>query len=90
MKTCPKCGSTNIISNLIVLAPGQTAGGEPVHVVLEEPPPVKKPFVWMPKTAQSGFVAAVCGNCGHTEFSAPNHAALLAAHKQGYRGRQTM
>ncbi len=90
MKSCPKCSSTDIIPDLTVFAPGQNAGGEPVHVALVEPPPAKKPFVWMPKTALSTFTAAVCGNCGYTEFSASNHAALLAARRQGYASRQPL
>jgi predicted nucleic-acid-binding Zn-ribbon protein len=85
--TCPECGSTEIVPDLIVFADEMLAGQLPVYVQLTEPKPEKTPFLWIPKSAESGFRAAVCGQCGYTRFYASNHAALLQARKQGYEGR---
>ena len=84
MKTCPDCGSTEIVSDLIVFADEIAAGQIPVYARLVEPAPAKKPFVWVPKSVTTGFRAEICGGCGYTRFHAANHAELLAAKKQGY------
>ena len=88
MKTCPECGSNEIVPNLIVFADEALSGLHPPYVQLIEPEPAKRPFVWSPKTAATGFRAAVCGECGYTRFYATNHAELLKAHKQGYASQQ--
>ncbi|MBV6394766.1 MAG: hypothetical protein HFACDABA_00334 [Anaerolineales bacterium] len=88
MKTCPECGSNEIISDLIVFADEALSGLHPPYVELVEHPPAKRPFIWVPKTAASGFRAEVCGECGHTQFRATNHAELLKALKQGYASQQ--
>jgi len=88
MKKCPECGSTDIVADLLVFADEALTGQHPPYVELVEPAPVKRPFIWVPKTAASGFRAEVCGECGHTQFRATNHAELLKAHKQGYASQQ--
>jgi predicted nucleic-acid-binding Zn-ribbon protein len=90
LKKCPECGSTEIISDLIVFAQGGNAGARPIYVTLIEPEPAKRPFVWSPKTETTGFRTSVCGECGHTELYTHNFKELLAAHKQGYVSRQVL
>ncbi len=87
MTQCPQCGSTEIIPDLIVFTDETTGGHKPAHVKLLEPEPAKRPFVWIPKEVTSGFRAAVCGACGHTQLYAANHAEILESHKKGYTGK---
>ncbi len=77
---CPKCGSNEVLSNLRVT--GEQA--YPPSVVILEPEPEKRPFVWSPKSIQSRFHAYVCGACGYTEFYAENYNALNEGRKKGY------
>ena len=88
MQKCPECGSNEIIPDLLVFADEMIAGQLPIYVKLNEPGPEKKPFIWVPKNAASGFRAAVCGECGYTSFYATNHTELLQARKQGYASEQ--
>ena len=88
MKKCVECGSKEIISDLLVFADEALSGLHPPFVKLVEPAPSKRPFIWVPNTAASGFRAEVCGECGYTQFRATNHADLLEAHKQGYASQQ--
>ena len=84
MTKCPECGSSEIIPDLVVFADEAASGQNPPYVKLLEPEPVNRPFIWMPKDVRTGFHAAVCGGCGHTEFYTKLHAQLLEAHKKGY------
>lgn len=88
MTQCPECGSTEIISDLFVFADEAASGEHPPYVKLNEPEPAKRPFVWMPKSVAAGFRAAVCGECGHTQFYTKHFAQLLEAHKKGYTSEQ--
>ena len=80
---CPKCGSTEVIPDLR-LRGGQ---GYPPFVVLSEPEPPDKSFIWVPRMEQSQFRAYICGDCGYTEFYAENFHAIHASHNKGYRSR---
>jgi predicted nucleic-acid-binding Zn-ribbon protein len=84
MKTCPECGSTEIVSDLIVFTDQELGGQLPAYVQVTEPKPEKASFLWLPKTEESGFRAAVCGGCGYTRFYATKHAELLQARMQGF------
>lgn len=84
MNKCPECGSTEIVTDLLVFSDEALTGQQPPYVELMEPEPAKRPFIWVPKTVASGFRAEVCGECGHTQFRATNHSELLKAHKLGY------
>jgi predicted nucleic-acid-binding Zn-ribbon protein len=88
MKTCPECGSTEIIPDLLVFADEALTGQHPPYVKLIEPDPAKRPFIWIAKTVEGGFRAAVCGECGYTRFYTIKHADLLKAYKQGYTSQQ--
>jgi predicted nucleic-acid-binding Zn-ribbon protein len=88
MKQCPECGSTEIIPDLLVFADEATAAQHPPYVSVMEPEPEKRPFIWMPKSVSVGFRAAVCGECGYTHFYTKQFAALLDAHKKGYKSQQ--
>ena len=80
--TCPKCGSTDILSQL----PLKGGEGHPSYVNIAEPEPPNRPFIWVPKTIQSKFVAYVCCACGYSELYAVDHQALGEGLKKGYRG----
>ena len=86
--TCPECGSTDIVPELLVFADKILSGDHPPYVKLLEPEPKKLPFIWSPKSAATGFRAAICGACGYTRFYATNHAEILAADKKGYTSQQ--
>ena len=84
LKTCPECGSTEIVTDLLVFADEALGGGHPPYVSLIEPAPEKRPFIWSPKTVATGFRAAICGSCGYTRFYTRHYAEILEAHKKGY------
>ena len=84
MKQCPECGSTEIVSDLILFSDEALLGQQPPYVKLNEPEPEKRPFIWMPKHVATGFRAAICGECGYTRFYTKYHAEILEAHKKGY------
>jgi len=84
MKACPECGSTEIVSELLVFSGDATTSERPPYVKLVEPTPAKVPFIWMPKSVATGFRAAICGECGYTRFYTKHHAEILEAHRKGY------
>ena len=88
IKACPECGSTDIVTDLIVFADEALAGQHPPYVQLMEPEPEKLPFIWNPKSVATGFRAAICGSCGYTRFYTKNYAEILEAHKKGYTSKQ--
>jgi predicted nucleic-acid-binding Zn-ribbon protein len=88
MTTCPECGSSDIIPDLLVFADEACTGQHPPYVQLNEPRPAKAPFLWTPKSVNTGFRAAICGSCGYTRFYTKYHAELLEAHKIGYTSEQ--
>ncbi len=83
MTQCPKCKSTDVITDLTV----QASGDLPPFVIVSEPAPADKPFIWIAKSERSYFTANVCGACGYTEFYATNHKGLLQGHKNGYKNK---
>ncbi len=88
MKQCPECGSTEIIPDLLVFSDGDAVGQHPPYVSVIEPEPEKRPFIWVPKSISVGFRADVCGGCGYTRFYTRQYAALLDAHKKGYKSQK--
>jgi len=88
LKTCPECGSTDIVPDLLVFSGDAPAGQHPPYVSLVEPPPEKRPFIWSPKSVATGFRAAICGACGYTRFYTKYPAEILEAHKKGYTSMQ--
>ena len=82
--TCPECGSTDLIPDLLVFADEALSGGHPPYVQLMEPKPEKLPFIWSPKSVATGFRATICGSCGFTRFYTKHYAEMLEAHKKGY------
>lgn len=84
VKNCPECGSSQIVTELLVFSGDATTNERPPYVKLIEPTPAKPPFIWMPKSVASGFRAAICGECGYTRFYTRHHAEILEAHKMGY------
>ena len=77
---CPKCGSNEVLGN--VRLKGES--GHPPYIDIHEPEPENRPFMWIPKFAQSQFKAFVCGACGYTEFYADNYKALNDGRKNGF------
>lgn len=88
MTTCPECGSTDIIPDLLVFADDSLVGQHPPYIQLIEPEPAKRPFIWTPKTIATGFRAAICGGCGYTRFYTKQPKEILDAHKKGYTSQQ--
>ena len=89
MKSCPECGSTEIVSDLLVFADEALNGLHPPYVKLLEPKPEKAPFIWRPNTVTTGFRVSICGSCGYTRVYTKDHAAMLEAHKKGYVSQQS-
>jgi len=83
MTQCPKCGSNEVIPELNV----RGGEGHPPYVDIHEPDPANRPFIWIPKSAQSYFRVDICGACGYTEFYAENYKALNEGHKKGYKSK---
>ena len=83
-----KEGSFEGIPDLLVFADKAFGGQYPPYVQIKEPKPAKTPFIWIPKSVESGFRAAICGSCGHTRFYTKYHAELLEAHKKGSSSTQ--
>jgi hypothetical protein len=82
--TCPKCHSTDLLPPLPVY--GQQSTVEPpLFVVLREPEPANRPFVWKPGAQRAYFHATICGQCGYSELYASEPQKLLDAYRQGYR-----
>lgn len=81
MKQCPKCGSSEIISDLRI----QDGETNPILVDIVEPEPPKRPFIWMAQNARSHFRADICGACGYTELYAENYKALNEGYKKGFK-----
>jgi predicted nucleic-acid-binding Zn-ribbon protein len=80
---CPKCSSANVVPEMPL---NGHEGVQPyVHIVEPEPP--QRPFIWMPQSARSPFVAYVCGNCGYTEFYAVNFKSLGELHQKGFKAK---
>ena len=88
MSKCPECGSADIINDLVVFAGAAPSGQQLVYVSLEEPSPEKKPFIWNPKTVETGFRASICGDCGYTCFYTSQFKELSDAHKKGYTSQK--
>lgn len=84
MSTCPECGSTEIVSELLVFSGDAPTSERPPYVKLVEPEPAKRPFIWMPKTVATGFRAAICGGCGYTHFYTKHYREIWEAHQQGF------
>jgi hypothetical protein len=79
-----ECGLTEIVPDLIVAADEAAVGQNPPYVLLLEPEPKNRPFIWMPKGAKTGFRAAIGSECGYTQFYTKHQAEILEAHKKGY------
>ncbi len=88
LKACPECGSTDIVPDLLIFADEALTGQHAPYVRLLEPEPVKRPLLWKPKSAATGFRAAICGACGYTRLYTKHHAEILEAHKKGYTSQQ--
>ncbi len=78
MTKCPKCGSIEVIPDLILLT---AAGGDVGNARVVMVDPSKKG-----ENVRVGFRADICGNCGYTEIYTKYASDLLEAHKKGYVG----
>ena len=85
LKTCPECGSSEIIPDLLLFATAPGRGKQPVFAMMVEPTPVKPPVIWIARDVMVGFRAAVCGECGYTQLYTNHAADLLKAHKVGWK-----
>lgn len=80
---CPKCGSSEVLSNLLLRGGGEVSP----YVEVTEPEPEKRSFIWTPKYEQSTFRAWVCGACGYTEFYAESYNILREGWQKGHRSK---
>ena len=74
--TCPKCGSSEVVSDLRVMdrGHGSADAGDLSAVVYGNPE------AWVFKNkVRVQLSACVCGACGYTELYAADPAAMLAA-----------
>ncbi len=76
MTNCPKCGSTEIIQDLILLSAAAGDVGT-ARVILVDPS-------GKGEKVRVGFRTDICGNCGYAEFYTKYASDLLNAHKKGY------
>ena len=73
---CAKCGSRKIIPLVSVMDQGHYSDGK-----LKARVGYTNPEAWLFKGAVfAKFRATICGECGHTELSAENPAALYEAY----------
>jgi predicted nucleic-acid-binding Zn-ribbon protein len=76
MTQCPKCGSMEIIPDLILISSAGGMAGS-VRVVLVDPS-------GKGDNVATGFRVDICGNCGYTEMHTKFANDLLNAYKKGY------
>jgi len=86
MTQCPECGSNDIVPDLNILTEETTSGHRPVYVKLMEPPPTKRPLMWIAQEVKTEFQASICGACGYTQFHAKHPAGILEAYQKGFVG----
>lgn len=80
-RTCPKCGSTEIMPEVRIFArrPGNLKHDLQVQVF-------ERPDALIFKEAHFGVLKArVCGRCGSVELYASNPQGLWAAHQKGQK-----
>lgn len=80
MTECPKCGATEIVQDLLLLA---GYGDEPGNLAYVGMVPEGKG-----ETIEVSFRIDVCGNCGYSEMRTKFYADLLEASKKGYRSQE--
>lgn len=74
--SCPKCGFSNIIKDLLVF------NEDYKNLIIEvEKSTDNKKWIQIVRDEESTFHAYVCGNCGYSEFYADNYSGLLSAVK---------
>ena len=76
MIKCSKCGSTEIVPDLILFG-NLISGKKPARVILVDPSKKADDVV-------VGFYIDICGSCGHAEFYTKKAYVLLEAHKKGF------
>ena len=79
---CPKCGSLEIMANIMVRDVGNS-GPYPLRVEIEEPEPPKHSFIWTPRSATGDIRAWICSQCGYTELYTNNLEELYKLYKIG-------
>ena len=77
-KKCPKCGSSEILTEVPVVASVDNLSAAPVSALA-----YNKPDAWVFKgPVPHRFLARICGVCGFAEFYVENPKGLLATIKQ--------
>lgn len=69
--TCPKCGSTKIMTDVTVRDIG-SGGPYPLRVAVEEQEPANHGILWTPKQVTGDVRAWICAECGYTELFTTN------------------
>jgi len=74
--TCPKCSSTEIMTDVKVCDEPY-----PLRVEIEEPEPARHSLLWTPQSATGDVRAWVCSQCGYTELYTDNLEELHNIYK---------
>ena len=78
VKTCPKCGSSESLSEVPVVASVDNLSAVPVSALAYNKPDARVFKGPVPHR----FLARICGDCGFAEFYVENPKSLLATIKQ--------
>ncbi len=81
MTVCPKCESTDIVQNLLLLAGYGDQPGNLAYVAMVDPEGKSE-------SVETSFRIDVCGSCGYSEMRTKFHADLREASRKGYESRE--
>ncbi len=82
--TCPKCGSQEIMKDLVITDTDEHGNGKALSLYIDEPEPAKRPFIYVPKGAGGILRAWICASCGYSELYTDNLAALFESYKKAH------
>ena len=78
---CPKCGSKQIMADVVVRDDGRN-NTHPLRVAVEEPEPQKHGVIWIQEQSAGEVHAWICARCGYTELYTNNLAQLYESYKK--------
>ena len=80
---CPKCGSAEVLADVMVRDDGRN-GSHPLRVVVEEPEPLTHGVIWVQGQAVGELHAWICSRCGYTELYTDNLPELVESYRKGH------
>lgn len=78
MTECPKCGSAEIVPDLLLFTGYDMQQVNVAYVSMEDPERKEA-------NVEVGFRVDVCGDCGYSELRTKWHEDLLEARKKGFK-----